>query len=98
FVAGVVLLVAVQVGPIDALADQVLIAHMIQHIIIGDFCSLLIVLGLTGPVLQPLLHIRVTRPLRVLSHPLVALTLWAVDLYAWHLPLFYQLAIRHDLV
>jgi cytochrome c oxidase assembly factor CtaG len=98
FVAGVVMLVAVQIGPADSLADQVLIAHMVQHIIIGDFCSLLIVLGLTGPVLQPLLQFRVTRPVRKLAHPVVALLLWAVDLYGWHLPLFYQLAIRHDLV
>jgi cytochrome c oxidase assembly factor CtaG len=28
----------------------------------------------------------------------VAVTLWAANLYAWHLPFFYQLAIRHDLV
>ncbi len=98
FVTGVVLLTAVQVGPLDSIADQVLVAHMAQHIVIGDFCSLLIVFGLTGPVLQPLLHIRATRPLRVLAHPLIALAMWALDLYAWHLPLFYQLAIRHDLV
>ena len=98
FVAGVLLLASVQVGPLDSLGDQVLIAHMIQHIIIGDFCSLLVVLGLTGPVLQPLLHIRPTRPLRVLSHPLIALALWALNLYAWHVPLLYQLAIRVDLV
>jgi cytochrome c oxidase assembly factor CtaG len=98
FVAGVLLLVGVQVGPADRLADEVLIAHMVQHIIIGDFCSLLIVLGLTGPVLQPLLQFRTTRPLRKLTHPVLALLLWAVDLYAWHLPLFYQLAIRYDLV
>ena len=98
FVAGVLLLVAVQVGPADRLADEVLIAHMVQHIIIGDFCSLLIVLGLTGPVLQPLLQFRTTRPLRKLTHPVLALLLWAVDLYAWHLPFFYQLAIRYDLV
>jgi putative membrane protein len=98
FLAGVLLLVAVQIGPIDSLADEVLIAHMVQHIIIGDFCSLLIVLGLTGPVLQPLLQIRVTRPLRTLANPAVALVLWAVNLYTWHLPFFYQLAIRYDLV
>lgn len=98
FLAGVLLLVGVQVGPADSLADEVLIAHMVQHIIIGDFCSLLIVFGLTGPVLQPLLQIRLTRPLRTLANPLVALTLWAINLYLWHLPLLYQLAIRHDLV
>jgi putative membrane protein len=91
------MLAAVQMPPLDTLADQVLIAHMLQHIIIGDICSLLIVLGLTGPVLQPLLRHRPTRPLRVLAHPLVALALWAANLYVWHLPLLYQLAIRHDL-
>jgi putative membrane protein len=98
FVSGVVLLVVIQVGPLDTLADEVLFAHMLQHLVIGDIASLLMVLGLTGPVLAPLLRIRWTRPLRVLAHPLVALTLWAVNLYAWHLPLLYQLAIRHDLV
>ncbi len=98
FVSGALMLAIVQLPPFDTLGDDVLIAHMIQHIIIGDIASLLVVFGLTGPVLQPLLHIRVTRPLRKLAHPVVALVLWTVDLYIWHLPLLYQLAIRHDLV
>ncbi len=98
FVAGVVLLTTVQLPPVDGLADQVLVAHMIQHILIGDIAALLIVFGLTGPMLAPLLQIRPTRSLRRLATPLVALALWAVDLYAWHVPFFYQLAIRHDLV
>lgn len=98
FCAGVTLLVAVQIGPADSLADQTLAVHMAQHIVIGDICSLLIVLGMTGPMLQPLLHIRLARPLRACSHPPAALILWALDLYAWHLPVLYQLAIRHDLV
>jgi cytochrome c oxidase assembly factor CtaG len=98
FVAGVGLAAAVQLPPFDSLADQVLISHMLQHVVIGDVASLLIVFGLTGPVIQPLLHIRVTRPLRKLAHPAVALALWAVNLYVWHLPLLYELAIRHDLV
>lgn len=98
FCAGVLLLVAVQIGPADSLGDQILALHMAQHIVIGDVCSLLLVLGLTGPVLRPLLQIRATRPLRALSHPLSAFALWALDLYAWHLPLLYQLAIRNDVV
>jgi putative membrane protein len=98
FVFGVFLMFIVQVGPLDTLADDVLTAHMIQHIVIGDFASLFIVLGLTGPVIQPLLHMRATRPLRVLASPVVALVLWAFNLYLWHVPLFYQLAINHDLV
>jgi putative membrane protein len=98
FVTAVLTVVAVQLPPLDTLADEVLVAHMIQHILIGEIASLFIVLGLTGPVLAPLLRIRVTRPLRVLANPLVALVLWTVDLYMWHLPLLYQLAIRHDLI
>ena len=89
---------AVQLPPLDELADQVLVAHMVQHIVIGDIASLLIVLGLTGPVLQPLLHMRATRPLRVLASPACRARLWAVNLYVWHVPFFYQLAINHDLV
>jgi cytochrome c oxidase assembly factor CtaG len=98
FVFGVALLLVVQIGPADDLADSVLVAHMAQHIIIGDFASLFIVLGLTGPVLQPLLHMRITRPLRVMATPFVAVVLWAANLYAWHIPFFYQAAINHDLV
>ena len=98
FVCGVALVAAVQIGPFDELADSVLAAHMLQHIVIGDIASLLIVFGLTGPVIQPLLAIRLTRPLRKLAHPVVAMVLWALDLYAWHVPVLYQLAIRHDLV
>ena len=98
FVSGVLLVTLVQLPPFDGLADTLLAAHMVQHIVIGDIASLLIVLGLSGPVLAPLLRTRFSRALRRLSHPLVALGLWAVDLYAWHLPFFYQLAIEHDLV
>lgn len=98
FVTAVLAVVAVQLPPLDTLADEVLAAHMIQHILIGEIASLFIVLGLTGPVLAPLLRIRATRPLRVLANPLIALTLWTVNLYMWHLPLLYQLAIRHDLI
>jgi cytochrome c oxidase assembly factor CtaG len=98
FVSGVLLMSVVQIGPLDNLADSVLAAHMVQHIVIGDIASLFIVFGLTGPVLQPLLHLRPTRPVRQLASPIIALVLWAVDLYAWHIPFFYQQAIQHDFV
>ncbi|MFL5821816.1 MAG: cytochrome c oxidase assembly protein [Solirubrobacteraceae bacterium] len=98
FVLGVVLMTVVQLGPVDDLADSLLVVHMAQHIVIGDIASLFIVLGLTGPVLQPLLHMKATRPLRVMATPLIALILWALNLYMWHIPFFYQAAINHDLV
>src|SRR5207248_5764375 len=76
FVFGVLTMTAAQIGPLDDLSDDVLVAHMAQHIFIGDIASLFVVLGLTGPVLAPLLRFRLTRPLRVLASPIIALVLW----------------------
>ncbi|MGA2163980.1 MAG: cytochrome c oxidase assembly protein [Solirubrobacteraceae bacterium] len=98
FVGGALTVCFVQLPPFDSLADEVLVAHMVQHIVIGDLASLLMVLGLTGPVLQPLLESRRARPLLWLASPIPALVLWAGNLYLWQTPLLYQLAVRHDLV
>jgi cytochrome c oxidase assembly factor CtaG len=68
---------------------------MVEHLLMGDLAALLIVLGLTGPLLAPVLRIGFFDRLRVLAHPLVALPLWAINLYVWHLPVFYQAALRH---
>ena len=70
--------------------------HMVEHLLLGDIASLLIVLGLTGPLIAPILRIRLFDRLRVLSHPLIAFPLWAIDLYVWHLPVLYQAALRHS--
>ena len=64
FVTGVLTMTAVQLPPVDGWADSILFVHMVQHIVIGDIASLLIVLGLTGPILAPLLRIRALRPVR----------------------------------
>ena len=34
----------------------------------------------------------------MLAHPLVALPIWAVDLYVWHIPFLYDAALHHDAV
>ena len=70
----------------------------VEHLIIGDLGTLLLVLGLTGPVLAPVLRIGFFDRLRVLAHPLVAFPLWAVNLYFWHLPYFHVGAVHHDVV
>ncbi|HEY1832997.1 MAG TPA: cytochrome c oxidase assembly protein [Solirubrobacteraceae bacterium] len=76
-------------------SQELLYMHMIEHLLLGDIAALLIVLGLTGPLLAPVLKIRFFDRLRRLSHPAVAFPLWAIDLYAWHAPIFYQAALRH---
>lgn len=98
FTAGVGLLTVVQLPWLDELGDTMLIAHIVQHILIGDVASFLVVVGVTGPMLAPLMHFRATRWLRPLSQPIPALVLWALDYYIWHLPLFYDAAIRSDLL
>ncbi len=98
FAAGLALLAIALSAPVDSLADQLLVAHMAEHLVIGDLCSLLIVLGFTGPLLAPLLRVRWLAPLRVFAHPLVALPAWIISFYVWHLPALYQAALRHDLI
>lgn len=98
FVSGVALLTLVQLPPFDELGDRLLIAHVAQHVLIGDIASFLVVIGVTGPMLAPLLHFRATRWLRRVTQPVPALVLWALDYYVWHLPFMYQAAIRHDLL
>src|ERR1700749_2317414 len=56
FGAGLVVICASLLGPIDDQADKLLWVHMIQHLLLADVASLLIVLGFTGPLLQPLLQ------------------------------------------
>jgi cytochrome c oxidase assembly factor CtaG len=84
--------------PLSTLDDQLLAWHMVQHLLMGDLAALLIVLGLTGPVLQPLLGLPVLGRLQVLSNPLVALPLWILNLFVWHSPLLYQAALHSALV
>jgi putative membrane protein len=98
YVSGLVVLALALSPPVDTLADQLLVAHMAEHLLIGDIAALLIVLGLTGPLLAPLLRIRWVNALRVFTHPVVAVTAWAINFYVWHLPVLYQAALRHDAI
>ncbi len=98
FAAGLVSLAIVLSEPVDSLADQLLVAHMAEHLVIGDISSLLLVLGFTGPLLAPLLRRRYIGKLRIFAHPLVAFPVWAINFYAWHTPFLYQTALRHDFI
>jgi cytochrome c oxidase assembly factor CtaG len=95
FGLSLVLLAGAALMPLE---DELFWVHMTQHVIIGDLAALAFVVGLTGPLLRPLLTIDLFSRLRVLAHPLVALPLWAVNLYLWHLPLLYEGALNHGAV
>jgi cytochrome c oxidase assembly factor CtaG len=96
FAAGITLILAALVSPLAHLGGELLVAHMAQHLVLGDLAALLLVLGLTGPLLQPLLAIRWLGWLRTLAHPLVALPVWALSLYLWHVPALYEAALTSE--
>ena len=86
----------VTLASLGSLADELFWVHMVEHLVVGDIGTLLLVLGLTAPVLAPVLRIGFFDRLRILAHPLVAFPLWAVDLYLWHVPAVHEAALRHD--
>ncbi len=98
FGGGLVVLLVALSSPFDSISGHLLIAHMIEHLLIGDLGALLIVLGITGPMIAPLLRIGFIGRLRFLVHPAVAAPVWLVDFYAWHVPFLYQAALRHDAI
>jgi putative membrane protein len=98
FWTSVVLVVVALASPIHAYGEELFAFHMIQHVLLGDLAALCFVASLTGPVLRPVLALKPIASLRVLVHPLVALPLWALNLYLWHLPVAYEGAVDHDAV
>ena len=96
FGLGILILLVAFVSPVHALGERMFSFHMLQHVLLGDLAPLALLAGLTGPILRPAL--RWLYPLRFLANPLVALPIWAVNLYVWHLPFLYDAAVRHDSV
>ena len=80
---------------LGGVAGERFAAHMAEHLILGDLAALLVVLGLTGPLLAPVLK---ARWLRALAHPVPALLLWAGNLALWHVAPLHEAAVTHDAV
>jgi cytochrome c oxidase assembly factor CtaG len=95
-------------SPIGALSDEMLTAHMSEHILLADLGAPLLLAGLRNPVLAFFLPREVLVPLarrrrlrkgfRTLRRPLVAIAVYTVVLYGWHLSFAFEGAVRHDLV
>ena len=99
FGLGIALLLLAFASPIAAIGEEELFSfHMLQHVMIGDLAPLCLLAGLSGPMLRPLLAFRTVERLRVLANPVVALPIWATNLYLWHLPFLYEAAVRHSSV
>jgi len=91
FAAGIAVWVLSTLTPLAKLAEELVSAHMVQHLLLTDLAAVLIVVGLNGAVLAPVL--RVLHPIRWVLLPLSVLVLWIVGFYVWHLPVLYEGAL-----
>ena len=99
FSTGILLLLAAFASPIAAIGEDDLFSfHMLQHVLIGDLAPLCLLAGLNGPMLRPLLALRPVERLRVLANPLIALPIWAANLYLWHIPFLYEGAVEYSVL
>lgn len=98
FLSGLGLIVLTLISPLGGLAEELFAAHMAEHLLIADIGALLLVLGLTGPLLAPLLRTTALGWMRHLAHPVPAFGLWATDLFFWHLAGPHEAAVNDEAV
>lgn len=97
FAAGVLVVVAALCSPIDRLAEQLLVMHMVQHVLLLDVAPILLILGFTKVLLRPAtrrIH-ALERRAGFLASPLFAVFLYTAAMWVWHVPALYDAAARH---
>jgi putative membrane protein len=84
-------------GPLHDLSERSLVsAHMVQHLLLTLVIPPLLLAGIPGWLVRPLLRIPAFRRVgRQLTRPVLALSIYSVVLAAWHLPGPYEWALRH---
>ena len=100
---GVVLTGVGLLSPIDHLAEDLLSAHMAQHLLIADLAAPLLIVGLRSPVYafflpRPALvavarRKRLRRIFRFIRQPLVAIPIFVLILYGWHMAFMFEAAL-----
>jgi putative membrane protein len=108
FQGAILLWIAGLVWPVDAYEDELLSAHMTQHVLIADLAAPLLLMGIRNPVLgfilpRPALVTLartgwLRRGWRRLRTPLVAVPVYVLVFYGWHLGPAFEAAVRHPLV
>jgi putative copper resistance protein D len=108
FHGAIALWIAGLVWPVDAYEDELLSAHMTQHVLIADLAAPLLLMGIRNPVLgfilpRPALVTLartgwLRRTWRRLRAPLVAVPLSVLVFYAWHAGPLFEAAVRHPVV
>jgi len=98
FLSGILVFVVALCSPVDALGDQILAMHMVQHVLLLDVAPVLVILGLTKVLLRPAtrrIH-WVEQRVGWLAAPLFAVVFYTVAMWTWHVPALYDAAARHS--
>jgi cytochrome c oxidase assembly factor CtaG len=110
FLLGLAVIWVAIASPLDDLADALLSAHMVQHLLLMSVVPPLLLLGwpvvpllrglpawILRPVLGPLLRLAVFRRLgRWLISPPVAWIAMNLTFLGWHVPAAYDFALQHE--
>ncbi len=98
FGCGLLAILAALVSPIDSLGEQLMLMHMVQHILLLDVVPILLILGLTKSLLRPVTRRvqTIERRAGYLSHPVFAVLAYAGLMWLWHIPAMYDAALRHS--
>ena len=97
FFAGLFLIFASLNGPLHDLSDDYLFsAHMVQHLLLTLAMPPLLIFGVPGWMLRPLLENRILGPIaRKITKPAWCFTIFNLAIAMWHLPFFYNAAMAN---
>ena len=86
------------VSPIDAMSDDVMVIHMVQHVLLLDVVPILFILSLTKGLLRPVTRrlTRIEERSGFIGHPVFAVFLYIGMMGLWHVPKMYDLALAHN--
>jgi len=97
FAAALLVLFVSLNGPLHNLSDRYLFsAHMAQHLLLTLLFPPLLLYGSPAWIVRPILGVRGVMPVaRVLTRPVIAAALFTAPIVVWHVPVFYEAALRH---
>ena len=85
------------VSPVDNLARDMMVIHMVQHILLLDLMPVLLILSLTKGLMRPITRrvIVIEKRAGVIAQPAFAVLLYIAVMGFWHIPTMYDDALAH---
>jgi putative membrane protein len=112
FIVGIIILALALSNPMDELADRAFSMHMVQHMLLIKIIAPLLLLGEFTSVFLWAVGNKAAHRLGAgwkrsrwagtlwqrLTHPWTAWILFTLCLWIWHIPTFYQIALKNELI